>query len=88
MRSSFGLNYRGFLGSCLPGQLTILVDVLEVQADVVGADIEQFGHLALGQPHRVAVSAQLDTADAVLGGVEDQAAHESNHVAVGKLSLK
>src|SRR5690606_19870494 len=44
-------------------------------ADVFGGDVEQLGHLRLRQPHGLTVSAQLDAAEAVLGGVEDQAAH-------------
>lgn len=46
-----------------------------MQADVVGADIEQLGHLRLRQPDSLAVGAQLDAAGAILGGVEDQGIH-------------
>lgn len=58
-----------------------------MQADVVGRDIEQLGHLRLRQPDGLAVGAQLDAATTIFAGVEDQPVHGSNHVAVGKLLL-
>lgn len=72
LAAALGLNYRGFLGCCLPAQLTIFVDVLEVQADIVVTDVEQLGHLALAEPDGLMLGTQLDLAFAVFGGVEDQ----------------
>ena len=56
-----------------------------MQADVVGADVEQLRHLHLGQPDGLAFGAQLDATAAVLAGVEDQAAHEGNALLLGKI---
>jgi len=46
-----------------------------VQGDVLLGGGEQLGHFQLGEPHGLAVGAQLDATGAILGGVEDQAAH-------------
>lgn len=46
-----------------------------MQADAPDGNVEQLGHLRLGQPDGLAVGAQLDAAVAVLAGGEDQVAH-------------
>src|SRR5690606_22149359 len=53
LAATLDLNYRGFLGSCLAGEFTVPVDVLQVQADVVGADVEELRHFALAEPDGV-----------------------------------
>lgn len=70
--AALDLNYRGFLGSCRTDEFAVLVDVLEVQADIVGADIKKLGHFALTEPHGLVLGPELDAALAVFGGVEDQ----------------
>ena len=68
-------NHRGFLGSSFRFQLLVRKNVFQVQADVVGRNVKQLRHLCLRQPHGLAVGPQLDATGAVLGGVENQAAH-------------
>src|SRR5690349_14279316 len=53
-----------------------------MQGNVLLGGSEQLGHFQLGQPHRLAVRAQLDAAGAVLGGVEDQVSHASLGICV------
>ena len=72
---AFGLNCQGFLDSCRWVQLTVLEQVLQMQRDVLLGGVEQLRHLRLRQPHRLAISPQLDPAAPVFGGVEDQLTH-------------
>ena len=37
---TFYLNYREILGSCLSGELFVFINILQMKADVVLADIE------------------------------------------------
>src|SRR5690606_14187449 len=53
-------NYREILGSCRLLKLPLLVNVLEVQADVVTGSAEQLGHLRLRQPHGLSLQPHLD----------------------------
>src|SRR5690606_33606451 len=52
-------NYREILGSCRLLKLPLLVNVLEVQADVVTGSAEQLGHLRLRQPHGLSLQPHL-----------------------------
>ena len=72
LAAAFDLNYRGFLGSCFQNQFPVLIQVLEVQADVVCANSKQFRHLALEKPDRLVIGAELNLAPAVFRGVENQ----------------
>ena len=56
--ATFVLNYREIHGSCRFHQFAFGVDVLEVQADVIGDGLEQFGHQAVRQPQRLRVDAR------------------------------
>ena len=63
------LNYRGFLGSCLPAQFFFLVDIFKMQTDIVLADCEKLRDFPLGQPDSVVFRAELDAAPPVFRGV-------------------
>src|SRR5699024_11088340 len=78
LASAFDFNDQGILGRSFRLQLAVGVDVLEVQADVVGADIEKFDHLQLRQPRRTIRRAQLDARAVVFAGVESQLVHATS----------
>jgi len=64
-------NQQVFLVSCLRRQFAFLVDVLNVQADVLLAGLEQLGQFRLRQPERFLVQPHVDL-DAAIFGLIDQ----------------
>jgi hypothetical protein len=68
----FVLNYREILGSCRFHQFAFGIDVLEVQPDVIGGGLEQFGHQALRQPQRLGVDENADMNLLVITGVKQK----------------
>jgi len=69
----FLANYRVILGRCRPFQLFVLIDVLEVQADVVRRSCKQISHLGLGDPQCFSLQPHFDLPRVVLE--DDNVAH-------------
>ena len=57
---AFPLNYRVILGICPGGELTLFVDVFQVQADVINTSFQQLCQLSLGQPDGFLVQQYLN----------------------------
>lgn len=70
--ATFVLNYREILGSCRFRQLAFGVDVLEVQTDVIGNGLEQFGHQAVRQPQRLGLDEDADMHFFVIASVKKE----------------
>ena len=69
---AFVLNYREILGGCGLLQFALDVDVLQVQADVIGAGLEQLGHEALGQPDGLGMNEDTDMDFLVVAGIQQE----------------
>jgi hypothetical protein len=61
------------LTSCLFGEFAFGVDCFEVERDVLGGGLEEFGELDLGEPDGFVFEAALDAGAAVFGLVEEDA---------------
>ncbi|SHM12954.1 hypothetical protein MRB56_23605 [Halomonas cupida] len=65
---AFLTNYREILGSCQFTQFLLLVDILQVKADVADRSIKQLPHLCLTQPHGLLVECDLQLCHAIFTG--------------------
>jgi hypothetical protein len=61
------------LTSCLFGEFAFGVDCFEVERDVLGGGLEEFGDMGLGEPDGFVFEAALDAGAAVFRLVEEDA---------------
>jgi hypothetical protein len=66
------LNRQVFLDGCLRRHFSFVEDVLNVEADVLLAGLEQLRHVALGEPGGLAFHTDLQAGAPVFGLVEEE----------------